>query len=126
MKIKIKDREVTLYFGVRFVRELDKVAGMNVNGASLGMGLTRTLPALETGDPVALANVLYAASYDTNPRVSQNEIDEYMENCKDLDKLYDRVMKEAMESNIIKATAKKLKMVQKKDLKLARSKSIEK
>ena len=41
---------------------------MNVNGASLGMGLTRTLPALETGDPVALANVLYAASYDTNPR----------------------------------------------------------
>lgn len=111
MEIKIKDREVTLYFGVRFVRELDKVAGMNVNGASLGMGLTRTLPALETGDPVALANVLYAASYDTNPRVSQNEIDEYMENCKDLDKLYDRVMKEAMESNIIKATAKKLKMV---------------
>ena len=111
MKIKINDREVTLYFGVRFVRELDKVAGMNVNGASLGMGLTRTLPALETGDPVALANVLYAPSYDTNPRVSQNEIDEYMENCKDLDKLYDRVMKKAMESNIIKATAKKLKMV---------------
>ena len=51
MEIKLNDKTVQLNFGVRFVRELDKVAGMSVNGQSFGFGLTKSLPALQAYDP---------------------------------------------------------------------------
>lgn len=114
MKLNINNREVELHFGVRFVRELDKVAGMTANGVSMGMGLSKTLPALEQGDPVALENALYAATYESVPRVTMNEIDAFLDNSKtDVAKLNNEVFKAVTESNVIKPTAKKLKITMK-------------
>lgn len=114
MKLNINNREVNLYFGIRFVRELDKVAGMSANGVSMGMGLSKTLPALSEGDPVALENVLYAAAYDTEPRITIKDIDAFLDNPKtDIYKLNNQVLSAVTESNVIKPTAKKLKITMK-------------
>ena len=59
MILKINEKDVELKFGVRFVRELDKVGGVDTGSFNMGMALTKAIPALQAYDPVALSNVIY-------------------------------------------------------------------
>ncbi|TOZ07214.1 tail assembly chaperone [Leuconostoc pseudomesenteroides] len=108
MQVKINNKEVELKFGVKFVRELDKVAGLDVNGASFGMGLTKSIPALNTADPAILADVIYSAT-STNKafRPSQDDVDNFIDDYDgDLEKLFDDVIKEMSAANAIKVALK--------------------
>ena len=109
MEIKINGKNVELNFGVAFVRELDKVAGMQVNGQSFGFGLTKSLPALQAYDPAVLADVLYCAAWDNKPRPTQKAIDEFIDTDSDLEKVFDEVNKAISESNAVKVAAKNMK-----------------
>jgi hypothetical protein len=112
MKIKINNTEYELNFGIRFVRELDKVASVSNNGISLGMALMRTLPALQTCDPVALCNVIYAAAYGNNPRPSMKDVERFIDkevSFEELEKYFDDILKEINESTATKLVAKNLK-----------------
>ena len=108
MQVKINNKEVELKFGVKFVRELDKVAGLDVNGASFGMGLTKSIPALNTADPAVLADVIYsAASTNKAFRPSQDDVDNFIDDYDgDLEKLFDDVNKEMSAANAIKVALK--------------------
>lgn len=108
MQVKINNKEVELKFGVKFVRELDKVAGLDVNGASFGMGLTKSIPALNTADPAVLADVIYsAASTNKAFRPSQDDVDNFIDDYDgDLEKLFDDVTKEMSAVNAIKVALK--------------------
>lgn len=108
MQVKINNKEVELKFGVKFVRELDKVAGLDVNGASFGMGLTKCIPALNTADPAVLADVIYsAASTNKAFRPSQDDVDNFIDDYDgDLEKLFDDVTKEMSSANAIKVALK--------------------
>ncbi|MFL2050662.1 tail assembly chaperone [Leuconostoc mesenteroides] len=108
MQVKINNKEVELKFGVKFVRELDKVAGLDVNGASFGMGLTKSVPALNTADPAVLADVIYsAASTNKAFRPSQDDVDNFIDDYDgDLEKLFDDVTKEMSSANAIKVALK--------------------
>lgn len=109
MQLKINDKDVELNFGVRFVRELDKVAGMTVNGQAFGFGLTKSLPALQAYDPAVLSDVIYCAAWDNKPRPTQKSIDEFIDHCTDLEKVFDEVDKSIAESNAVKVAAKNMK-----------------
>ena len=108
MQVKINNKEVELKFGVKFVRELDKVAGLDVNGASFGMGLTKSIPALNTADPAVLADVIYsAASTNKAFRPSQDDVDNFIDDYDgDLEKLFDDVTKEMSAADAIKVALK--------------------
>lgn len=108
MQVKINNKEVKLKFGVKFVRELDKVAGLDVNAASFGMGLTKSVPALNTADPAVLADVIYsAASTNKAFRPSQDDVDNFIDDYDgDLEKLFDDVIKEMSAANAIKVALK--------------------
>ncbi|MBZ1530200.1 tail assembly chaperone [Leuconostoc mesenteroides] len=108
MQVKINNKEVELKFGVKFVRELDKVAGLDVNGASFGMGLTKSIPALNAADPAVLADVIYsAASTNKAFRPSQDDVDNFIDDYDgDLEKLFDDVTKEMSAANAIKVALK--------------------
>ena len=109
MEIKINDKNVELNFGVAFVRELDKVAGVKVNGQSFGFGLTKSLPALQAYYPAVLADVLYCAAWANKPRPTQKAIDEFIDTDSDLEKVFDEVNKAIAESNAVKVAAKNMK-----------------
>ena len=109
MEITINDKKIDLKFGVRFVRELDKIAAVEVNGQSFGFSLQKTLPALSAYDPVALSNVIYSASYGAAKRPSQNEIDDWIDSIDTLPTLYKGIIKEIESSNATKLAAKNLK-----------------
>lgn len=108
MQVKINNKEVELKFGVKFVRNLDVVAGLDVNGASFGMGLTKSIPALNTADPAVLADVIYsAASTNKAFRPSQDDVDNFIDDYDgDLEKLFDDVTKEMSAANAIKVALK--------------------
>lgn len=109
MEIKLNNKTIQLNFGVRFVRELDKVAGMTVNGQSFGFGLTKSLPALKAYDPAVLSDVIYSAAYANKPRPTQAAIDDFIDDCSDLGKVFDEVNTEIEESNAVKVAAKNMK-----------------
>lgn len=106
MKLKIDGKDYSFIFGVKFLRNLDKNRGVEgeQNGMKMnfGMGLTVLMPALMTKDASALADTLYAAAKDN---VTQDQID----NCKDLNSLFNRVINEIKASNAAKPVVKNLK-----------------
>lgn len=105
MELTINNKNVALKFGVRFLRELDKVASVETGGVKFGMGLTKALPGLQAYDAAVLADVLFAASYG---KVAQATIDNYLDNCEDLEKVFDGVLKEINESNAANLAVKKM------------------
>lgn len=106
MELTINNKKVELKFGVRFLRELDKIASVENSGIKFGMGLSRSILGLRAYDAAVLADVLYAASYG---KVGQATIDNYLDNCEDLEKVFDDVMKEISESNAANLAVKKMK-----------------
>ena len=72
----------------------------------------RTLPALQTYDPVALSDVIYAASYGNKPRPSMKDVETFIDkevSFEDLEKYFDDILKEINESTATKLVAKNLK-----------------
>ena len=110
MKLKIDGKDYSFIFGVKFLRNLDKNRGVEgeQNGMKMnfGMGFTVLMPALMTKDASALADTLYAAAKDN---VTQDQIDNYIDNCKDLNSLFNRVINEIKASNAAKPVVKNLK-----------------
>lgn len=106
MELTINDKQVELKFGVRFLRELDKIASVENSGIKFGMGLSRSILGLRAYDAAVLADVLYAASYG---KVGQTTIDNFLDGCEDLEKVFDDVMKEISESNAANLAVKKMK-----------------
>ena len=105
MELTINNKKVELKFGVRFLRELDKIASVENSGIKFGMGLSRSILGLRAYDAAVLADVIYAASYG---KVGQTTIDNFLDGCEDLEKVFDDVMKEISESNAANLAVKKM------------------
>lgn len=113
MQITIGKDTYDLNFGVRFVRELDKVAGMKINvqgvTQAFGMGLTVCLPSLQQYDPATLSDVLYCATWDNKKRPTRKMIDDYIDDDNtDIIKLFDGVLNEMNKANAVKAATSKM------------------
>ncbi len=115
MEITINHKKIQLKFGIRFLRELDKIDGVEVQGQSLGFAIQVALPKLENFDPVTLSDALYAASYEASPRPSRADVDDYVDTCDDLESLFIEIRREIETSNSIKLTAKKLQEISAKN-----------
>lgn len=115
MQITVDGTKVDLHFGVRFVRELDKIAGIKTEAGgqtiSLGFGLIKTIPALKGYDAASLSMVLYAASYEAKKRPSLDDCDAYLESLdvKSLEKLFKEVDKELKDSSVVQLSVKNAK-----------------
>lgn len=110
MQVKIGEMTQELNFGVRFVRELDKIAGIDTNGVSLGFGLTKSLPGLKSYDPAVLSDIVYSATFKNSPRASRDSVDDFIDGLteKQLEKLFDNVIKEVNSANAIKVALKNM------------------
>ena len=110
MQIKIKNKEIELKFGVKFVRALDAHAGVDANGLSFGMGLVKAIPSLQTADPATLSDVIYCATSTVQMgRPSVDDIDDYIDNYDgDLEKLFDEVYAEIQKATALKTALKNM------------------
>lgn len=110
MNITVNKKEVSLNFGIKFVRELDKINPVKSGDMDFGMSLTRTIPALQAGDPVAFADVLYSATFDNKKRPSLNDIEDFLDNAdeKELDSLSKEVLENLYKSSVLKRAIQKM------------------
>jgi len=110
MKITIDKNDYELNFGIGFLRELDKVAGMESNGVSMGMGLIKTIPAFEAFDPLALFNIIYCGTAGSTPRPSLELVEDYFDTLKDSDieKLFTEAGTELKKSPMVRFTINRL------------------
>jgi len=100
MELTIKGKQVHFKFGVKFVRELDKNLVIEQNGVSFGLALAvKIIPELEMANVATLSNVLFLANRTETPKLSQGDIDDFIDECEDIEKLFDDVLKEITESN---------------------------
>lgn len=99
MQLVIKDKTFNVKFGVRFVRELDKAFPNEQNGMKFGMALATKIPELLGFDIAALSDIIYFGTVTESPRPSQVDVDEYIENVEDIEKLFENVLDELRESN---------------------------
>lgn len=99
MQIQINGNAVNVRFGVRFVRELDKLYPLELKGMKLGMVLSMKIPEILGGDIASLSDIIYAGTVLENNRPSQSDVDEFIENHEDIDKLFDDVINELEQSN---------------------------
>lgn len=106
MKLTINKKQYDFKFGVGFVRKLDENYGIKQNDIPFGFGLARAIPGLNSYDPSVLAEVLQcAAKQDLN----LTKIDDYLDDCSDLEKVFDSVLGELGKANAVKLAVKKMK-----------------
>ena len=109
MELTIENKTYNFRFGIGFVRYLDGKSSIEQNGVQFGIGLETLIPNLLTGNTVTLSDCLFVANRTENPRVTQEQLDNYIDNENtDIDGLFDDVLKELKKSNATKKEAKTL------------------
>lgn len=106
MQLTIDGKKYDFKFGVGFVRKLDENYGIKQNGIAFGFGLARVIPGLNSYDPAVLAEVLQCAAKQA---INLTKIDDYLDNCSDLEKVFDTVLEELSKANAVKLAVKKMK-----------------
>ena len=107
MELTINGKQYEFKFGTKFVRELDKLFPSMQEGIAFGMGLSaKFIPELKSANINALATILYIANRTESPKVSQGNIDDFIDECEDIEKLFEDVLKELSESNAGKMAMK--------------------
>ena len=112
MVVLINDKELTLHFGIKFLRELDEKRFYENNGARVGAGLELIGIELLGGNPVALSEIIYTALNTESNRPTHADVDRYLESLdeKALDKLFTEVTNELKKSAMC---GKKIKAMEK-------------
>lgn len=109
LNIEVNGKEYGFKFGVKFVRELDKAFPVERDGMKFGMALAvKVIPELQLANVATLSEVLYLANRTESPKLSQGELDDYVDECEDIEALFDSVIKEISESNTGKLVMKTL------------------
>lgn len=107
MHLKIGDKDYVFKFGIGFIRELDKVKGADLNGAKFGFGLEIACSELVSFNVATLSTILYCAC--VGKVLSLVELDNFVEDCEDIENLFNMVFSELEQSNAGKLAIRKLK-----------------
>ncbi|WP_311505323.1 tail assembly chaperone [uncultured Streptococcus sp.] len=99
MQLVIKDKTYNVKFGVKFVRSLDKAYPIEQQGLKFGMALSAKIPELYAKNIASLADIIYHGTVTESPRPSLVDVETFVEEHEDLEKLFDDVLQELSESN---------------------------
>lgn len=108
MIINISGKDYQLHFGIKFIRELDKVYTVEQDGVQFGAGMEIAYPKLINRSPVILAEVIRIATNTLPTRPTQTEIDTYLEQADDLEPIFNEVISELKNGKITAPTVAKL------------------
>ena len=109
MELTINEKVYNFKFGIGFVRHLDGKSSIKQDGIQFGIGLETLIPNLLTGNTVTLSDCLFVANMTENPRITQDQIDNYIDDEEtNIDSLFDDVLEELKKSNAKKKKAEKL------------------
>lgn len=111
-ELTIKGTVYQFAFNMGFLRRINKTIGMPVDGvpnAKKNVGLQYLIAGVMDGELESLVDILYAANEKQEPRVTTALLDEYIDECEDIDGLFKTVLDFLEQSNATKSATKKLK-----------------
>lgn len=113
MKFTIAGKEYDLKFGLKFIRELDKVYKVDYQGLEFGMGINLAFMNLNQYNPTALTEVIKAAVSHESSAPKERQIEEAIEDYADehdgLEQLFEDVLEELGKSKVVKDTVKRFR-----------------
>ena len=108
-ELTIKEKVYQFNFGMGFIREIDPTVTKEIDGIKgkvQNLGLQYAIAGVIDGDAVTLADVLFRANKGFEPRITQKEIESYIEDENtDLDALFADVLGFFKSANVTKKTA---------------------
>lgn len=115
MLFKIGDKEYELKFGLKCIRELDKVYTVDQQGVEFGMGINLAYANLLNYNPTALPEIIRAAlsHLSSPPRLKDIEeaIEQYAVENDGLEQLFEEFLDELGKSPVAKATIKRIEQL---------------
>jgi Phage tail assembly chaperone protein, TAC len=120
MEFMINEKAYALKFGIKFIRELDKIYEIDYQGMKFGMGVNMAFMNLQQLNPAVLQDILKAAvsHLDTPPSNKQIEkaIEQYAIDNDGLGDLFAELKNELGKSPILKDTIKQLQAASVKEV----------
>ena len=108
-ELTIKGTVYPFNLGIGFVREINKTVKVEMSGVKEDAGLTMAMTHLYDGSVIALVDILDFANKGREPRVSKQDLEDYIEDPDtDIEKLFDVVIGFFTKSNATKKQAAKL------------------
>lgn len=107
-ELTINEKVYQFNFGMGFMREIDPTVTKAIDGIKgkvQNLGLQYAIGGIMDGDVITLADVLIRANKGYEPRLTQKEIESYIENENtDLEALFDDVLGFLKTANVTKKT----------------------
>lgn len=108
MELTINGKVYEFNFGMRFLREVNKKATVQVDGvkgAEKNVGLRMAVAGIVDGDMETLVDVLDLANKGQEPRITREVLDNYIDDSDtDIDKLFEDVMDFLKKANATRKT----------------------
>ena len=95
LELTINGQAYEFKFGMGFMREVNKYFQKPIDGikdAKENIGLQMMVAGVYAKDTEYLVKVLNAANKGFSPRVTENLLDAYIDECDDIDALFDQVL----------------------------------
>lgn len=111
MELTIDGQVYQFNFGMGFLREINKKVEVSIQGSSTkkNAGLQYAVAGVIDGDLEDLVNVLNAANKGQKPRVTQQKLDDYIDQeDTDVEALFDKVLDFLKKTNATKKVTKDL------------------
>lgn len=106
MIIKLNDKEMTLNFGIRFIRECDERTKekMTFKGITqeFSEGLTKYVGGLLNGKATDLISVIDCALWKHKGEYTEDDLYDWFDNLEDSDAIFEQVISELERSNASK------------------------
>lgn len=110
MNLTINGNDYEVRFGVRFVKKLDEKYSNTIGGITYGTGLETRLPFLFNEDITVLSEFLYEGTCHLKKRPTVEQVDNYIDDCEDIEALFEEVKSDLKNQN---ATRKKALTIEK-------------
>lgn len=79
-------------FGMGFFKEINKTAVRRSDGITMEQGFQMAVAKMLDGDPTGLVDVLDYGNKGQNPRLTRKTIEDYIDDCEDIDGLVQQVL----------------------------------
>lgn len=110
MDLNIKDKVITLTFGLKFIKNLEDLYSKEVENKKLdpNQAISIAYQRLSVYEPNTVFNVIKAAQYNSNDKATDKEIEEFLE-VTDIEELVDDFLQQLATAPMLKGVVKLIK-----------------
>lgn len=109
MELTIKGKVYKFNFGMGFLREINKTAVTKAGGMEKNVGFRYAVGNIVDNEPETLVDVLFVANKGQEPRITKEELDEYIDDeSTDIEGLFESVLDFLKKANATRIITNKL------------------